>query len=188
MPLRRNPVQSFIRNFIRLIIVIPLWLWLAMPRFLDFFTDAGENTTSIVIGGIITLVILWFAGIIAGMFYILPQWERLVLLRLGKSVGARGPGVFIVPPFIYSVARIVDVRITTYEVKATKTLTRDNIPIDVTAAVELEVENPEKATIDVKKETRGVVGGGAQREYTAEEKQACSLDAMMNGGECEACQ
>jgi regulator of protease activity HflC (stomatin/prohibitin superfamily) len=73
----------------------------------------------------------------------------MVLLRLGKSVGARGPGLFIVPPFIYSVARILDVRITTYEVKATKTLTRDNIPIDVTAAVELEIEDPEKAAIEV---------------------------------------
>jgi len=78
-----------------------------------------------------------------------PQWERMVLLRMGKSVGARGPGFFLVPPFIYSVARILDVRIVTYEVKATKTLTKDNIPIDVTAAVELEIENPEKAAIDV---------------------------------------
>jgi regulator of protease activity HflC (stomatin/prohibitin superfamily) len=83
------------------------------------------------------------------MFFILPQWERLVLLRLGKSVGTRGPGLFIIPPFIYSVARILDVRIQTYEVKATKTLTKDNIPIDVTAAIELEVENPEKAAIAV---------------------------------------
>jgi regulator of protease activity HflC (stomatin/prohibitin superfamily) len=84
------------------------------------------------------------------MFYILPQWERLVLLRLGKSVGAKGPGMFIIPPFIYSVARILDMRITTYEVKATKTLTMDNIPIDVTAAVELEIEDPERAAIAVK--------------------------------------
>jgi regulator of protease activity HflC (stomatin/prohibitin superfamily) len=94
-------------------------------------------------------IIFWFANLLAKMFYILPEWERLVLLRLGKSVGTRGPGMFIIPPFIYSVARILDVRITTYEVKATKTLTRDNIPIDVTAAVELEIEDPEKAAIDV---------------------------------------
>ena len=97
-----------------------------------------------------TILFLWIANIVARMFYVLPQWERLVLLRLGKSVGARGPGVFIVPPFIYSVAQILDVRITTYEVKATKTLTRDNIPIDVTAAVELEIEDPERAAVAVK--------------------------------------
>jgi len=84
------------------------------------------------------------------MVHILPQWERLVLLRLGKSIGARGPGFFLIPPFLYSIARIIDTRITTYEVKATRTLTKDNIPIDVTAAVELEVEDPEKAAVDVK--------------------------------------
>ncbi|MBT4002267.1 MAG: hypothetical protein HOF10_03015 [Chloroflexi bacterium] len=100
-------------------------------------------------GGAKFIFIFWFANLIAKMFYILPQWERLVLLRLGKSVGARGPGLFVIPPFIFSVARILDIRITTYEVKATKTLTRDNIPIDVTAAVELEIEDPVKATIQV---------------------------------------
>jgi len=105
--------------------------------------------TRLITGFIKFIVIFWVANIIAKMFFILPQWERLVLLRLGKSVGARGPGLFIIPPFIFSVARILDVRITTYEVKATKTLTRDNIPVDVTAAVELEIEDPEKAAIDV---------------------------------------
>lgn len=140
----RNPVQSFIRNAIRLVIGFPLWLWLALPDF------QGAGPTSTAVGVIKTLVILWVVNILARMFYILPQWERLVLLRLGKSVGARGPGLFIIPPFIYSVARIIDIRITTYEVKATKTLTNDNIPIDVTAAVELEVEDPEKAAIAVR--------------------------------------
>ncbi len=49
----------------------------------------------------------------------------------------------------------------------------------------LGASNIEKATVSVKKEVRGVAG---RREYTEAEKQACSLDAMMNGGECEACQ
>jgi len=98
--------------------------------------DVGVWTGRLLVGLLKTAVILWVAHTIACMFHVLPQWERLVLLRLGKSVGARGPGFFVVPPFLYSVARIIDVRITTYEVKATKTLTRDNIPIDVTAAVE----------------------------------------------------
>ena len=151
MMLRRNPVQSFIRNFIRLVVFIPLWIWLALPDFQtgSSLTMVSELSGNFIAGLVKTIVILWLANVIAKMFFILPQWERLVLLRLGKSVGARGPGMFVIPPFIYSVARILDVRITTYEVKATKTLTRDNIPIDVTAAVELEIEDPEKAAIDV---------------------------------------
>jgi regulator of protease activity HflC (stomatin/prohibitin superfamily) len=147
MSILRNPVQAFIRNFIRLVVFLPLWLLFG----LGFFTRAFSSgaVSQFIYGGIVSLIILWIANILAGMFYILPQWERLVLLRLGKSVGTRGPGLFIIPPFIYSVARILDVRIQTYEVKATKTLTKDNIPIDVTAAIELEVENPEKAAIAV---------------------------------------
>jgi regulator of protease activity HflC (stomatin/prohibitin superfamily) len=147
MSILKNPVQAFIRNFVRLVVFVPLWLIFALGNFTR--TLSGGNIDQILFGGIKTLVIFWLANIIAGMFYILPQWERLVLLRLGKSVGTKGPGLFVIPPFIYSVARILDVRIQTYEVKATKTLTRDNIPIDVTAAVELEVENPEKAAIAV---------------------------------------
>jgi ribonucleoside-diphosphate reductase alpha chain len=58
----------------------------------------------------------------------------------------------------------------------------------------LQASNIEKATIDVKKEQRGHMAtqtaatATAKREFTAEEKMVCTLDAMMNGGECEACQ
>ncbi|MCK4788116.1 MAG: hypothetical protein KAV87_30515 [Desulfobacteraceae bacterium] len=153
---KRNPVQTFIRNVFRWGIAIPLWYIFAWPIFRNIFSGFRQigieqpSPGRIFFGVVITLVILWVANTIARMFYILPEWERLVLLRLGKSVGVRGPGFFIIPPFIYSIARIIDIRITTYEVKATKTLTKDNVPIDVTAAVEMEIEDPEKAAIRVK--------------------------------------
>jgi len=147
MSIIKNPVQVFIRNLIRLVVFVPLWLIFGLGSFTRAW--GGSNINQLLIGGGITIFLFYLANVIAGMFFILPQWERLVLLRLGRSVGTRGPGLFIIPPFIYSVARILDIRIQTYEVKATKTLTKDNIPIDVTAAVELEVENPEKAAIAV---------------------------------------
>ena len=139
---RRNPVQSFIRNLVRLVILVPLWLLLV-------WSDLDKFESMYIWIAVKSIFLLWFANVFAKMFFIIPQWQRIVLLRLGRSVGARGPGVIIVPPFIYSTARTIDIRITTYEVKATKTLTKDNIPIDVTAAVELEVEDPEKAAIEV---------------------------------------
>ncbi|MBU6327917.1 MAG: ribonucleoside-diphosphate reductase subunit alpha, partial [Verrucomicrobia bacterium] len=53
----------------------------------------------------------------------------------------------------------------------------------------MQASNIEKATIDVKKTTRGTMSGdGLKPEYTPEQKNACSIDAMMNGGTCEACQ
>jgi regulator of protease activity HflC (stomatin/prohibitin superfamily) len=134
------------RGFIRLLIFVPLWFLLAWPYFnASHFRLSG----SLFWASVLTIAVLWLANLFAKMVHVLPQWQRMVLLRLGKSVGARGPGFFLIPPFIYSIARIVDIRITTYEVKATKTLTKDNIPIDVTAAVELEIEDPEKAVIHV---------------------------------------
>jgi len=156
MKFKRNPVQSFVRNFFRWGITIPLWYFIVWPIFrgiadnLDAALKTPPEPGLIALGVILTIVIFWVANTIAKMFHILPEWERIVLLRLGKSVGARGPGFFIIPPFIYSVASIIDIRITTYEVKATRTLTKDNVPIDVVAAVELEIENPEKAVIAVK--------------------------------------
>jgi len=143
---KRNPVQNFMRGLIRLVILVPLWLIIVFPLFGRFRHGVDGSIVWVVL---FTIAIFWVANLFAKMVYVLPQWQRMVLLRLGKSVGVRGPGFFLIPPFIYSVARIVDIRITTYAVKATKTLTKDNIPVDVTAAVELEVENPEKAVIDV---------------------------------------
>lgn len=151
MRTRVNPVQTFIRNFVRLVVFAPLWLLIALRDFQSIWSGAGDAFASDMVWGIVkTIIIFWVANILARMFYVLPEWERIVLLRLGKSVGARGPGLFIIPPFLYSVARIIDIRITTYEVKATKTLTKDNIPVDVVAAVELEVEDPERAAIAVR--------------------------------------
>ncbi|MEA3460172.1 MAG: SPFH domain-containing protein [Chloroflexota bacterium] len=190
MSRERNPVQSFIRNAVRWGLAIPLWLLFARPDFQAAW--AAEDFVRLGLGVLKTGVIFWAAHTTAGMFYVLPQWERLILLRLGKSVGARGPGFFAVPPFIYSVARIVDIRITTYEVKATKTLTRDNIPIDVTAAVELEVEDPEKAAIAVRdywkttewasmEALKSTIGGNDLRPLLSEtERVAAALKAEID--------
>lgn len=153
---RRNAVQTFIRNVVRWSLFIPLWYIFVWPVFKTYSTnityllDNPPPGGKIFLAAFLTIFIFWFSNTMAKMFHILPEWERLVLLRMGKSVGARGPGFFLIPPFIYSVARIVDIRIATYEVKATRTLTKDNVPIDVTAAVEMEIENPEKAVIAVK--------------------------------------
>jgi len=152
---RRNTVQAFIRTVIRLVVIVPLLLLLVYPDLLklgDILLSGvpGDLIFRLVISFVKLVLIFWVGNLMANTVYILPQWERLILLRLGRSVGARGPGLFFIPPFIFEVANIIDVRISTYEVKATKTLTKDNIPVDVTAPVELEIEDPEKAAINVK--------------------------------------
>jgi len=83
-------------------------------------------------GAVVIIVLLfiniWISSIMSRIFYVLPEWERLVLLKVGKFVGVKGPGYFVIPPFLYSVAAIVDIRIVTQQVEATATLTKDNVP------------------------------------------------------------
>lgn len=142
-----NSVQSFVRtvtfifSFGVYFLVFLLWL---LPPVMD-------NNIFATIAFIPLLGIgLWLSSLIAGMIYVLPEWERLVLLRLGKYAGVKGPGFFIIPPFIYSAANIVDIRIMTQQVEATATLTKDNVPTRVTAAIEYQIEDPQKAVVNVR--------------------------------------
>lgn len=141
-----NSVQSFIRSAAWIVSFIILTILLTIPLSAlsssIFYTPTPLLVVSVIFNS-------WISGIVSKMFFILPEWERMVLLRLGKFESIRGPGFFIIPPFVYSVAEIVDTRIETHQVEATATLTKDNVPTKVTAAVEFKVEDPKKATIDV---------------------------------------
>ena len=98
------------------------------------------------------------------------------------------------PPFIYSIASIVDKRIETREVEATNTLTRDNVPAKVTAAVEFKVEDARKAVIDVQNYRQSVIwlatealkntiGGLDLKELLSEREQiAVSLKEQIDKG------
>ncbi len=77
------------------------------------------------------------------------QWERAVVLRLGKYIGLRGPGLFWVMPFIDSVAAYVDQRIITTNFAAEQTLTADTVPVNVDAVLFWMVYDVEKAALEV---------------------------------------
>ena len=99
--------------------------------------------TFLIIFVIIVLVILVLSGL-----RVVQEYERGVVFVLGKSTGAKGPGVFWVPPFISRMIK-VDLRIVTLNVPAQEVITRDNITIKVTAVVYFYVVNPEAAVIRV---------------------------------------
>lgn len=139
-------VQAFIRGIIGFLSLLLLSILLVLPLGAISSTLFGTST---ILSIPAFVFVLWLSSIIAKMFYILPEWEKMVLLRLGKFYAVRGAGLFVIPPFIYSVAAIVDMRIETRQVEATATLTKDNVPTKVTAALEFRVEDPKKATIDV---------------------------------------
>lgn len=140
-----NAVQVFIRSFSWLVTFLLLGAVLLSLGALSS-TMFG---TFWVLGGPVLLFNVWLSGVVSKMFYILPEWQRVVLLRLGKFESVRGPGFFMVPPFIFSAAAVIDTRIQVHQVEATNTLTKDNVPTKVTAAIEYRVEDPQKAVIDV---------------------------------------
>ncbi|MFC1647199.1 SPFH domain-containing protein, partial [Patescibacteria group bacterium] len=152
-PRQTNSVQYFLRFFTFVVSFITLGGY----SFISAINlDSGKLHFSF--GSTVWLIVSFIiSSIISKTIYILPEWERMVLLRLGKFTGVKGPGFFFIPPFIYSVARIVDTRIITQQVEATATLTQDNVPTKVTAAIEFEVENPQKAVIDVQNYLSSVI-------------------------------
>ncbi len=79
---------------------------------------------------------------------IVQQYERGVIFVLGKLTGAKGPGLFFVPPFISRIVK-VDLRIVTLTVPPQEVITRDNVTIKVTAVVYFYVANPTDAVVNV---------------------------------------
>jgi regulator of protease activity HflC (stomatin/prohibitin superfamily) len=77
------------------------------------------------------------------------QWEKVAVLRLGRFIGLRGPGVFHVIPIVDTLSSYVDQRIRVASVTAESTLTRDTVPVNVDANVFWMVWNPEKSILEV---------------------------------------
>ncbi len=77
------------------------------------------------------------------------QWERGVVLRLGRYVGLRGPGLFWVVPFVDSVSSWIDQRTITTGFAAEQTLTSDTVPVNVDAVLFWMVHDAEKAALEV---------------------------------------
>jgi len=77
------------------------------------------------------------------------QWERGVVLRLGRFVGLRGPGLFWVIPFVDSVSSWIDQRTITTGFAAEQTLTSDTVPVNVDAVLFWMVHDAEKAALEV---------------------------------------
>ena len=77
------------------------------------------------------------------------QWERAVVLRLGKYVGLRGPGLFWIVPFVDTISAWVDQRVITTSFAAEETLTSDTVPVNVDAVLFWMVYDPEKAALEV---------------------------------------
>ena len=112
--------------------------------------SASQRSPHGIITGIVLGLILMQSPKIA------RQWERGVVLRLGKYQGLRGPGLFWIVPFIDSVTAWIDQRVITTNFNAEETLTSDTVPVNVDAVLFWMVYDPEKAALEVQDYARAV--------------------------------
>jgi len=98
----------------------------------------------VVIGALVLLLVILALSAIR----VVQQYERGVIFVLGRLIGAKGPGLFLVPPFISRRAK-VDLRIVTLTVPPQEVITRDNVTIKVTAVVYFYVVDPIAAVVNV---------------------------------------
>lgn len=97
---------------------------------------------------VLTLSIL-LSGLVAFAIRIADQWERAVVLRMGKYQGLKGPGPFLIIPIVDSVSAYIDQRVRVSTFKAEQTLTKDTVPVNVDAVVYWTVWDVEKAALEV---------------------------------------
>src|SRR5258706_13859402 len=101
-------------------------------------------TILLVIGAIVLILLMLLFSAIR----VVQQYERGVIFVLGRLIGAKGPGIFLVPPFISRMAK-VDLRIVTLTVPPQEVITRDNVTIKVTAVIYFYVVDPAAAIANV---------------------------------------
>jgi regulator of protease activity HflC (stomatin/prohibitin superfamily) len=97
---------------------------------------------------IAVLVFIFIIIILRSSIKILREYERGVLFRFGRLKGAKGPGIFMIIPFIDRMIK-VDLRTVTLDVPPQDVITRDNVPVKVNAVAYFRVMDPEKAIVEI---------------------------------------
>ncbi len=135
-------------------------------------------------------IVLALLGIFLGYSVkMAQQWEKAVILRLGKLQSIKGPGLFILVPVLDQVAMWVDQRIRTSEFSAEQALTRDTVPVNVDAIVFWMVHDAERAALEIvdynsavqrvaQTSLREMIGSSVLSELLSERKEA---DATLKG-------
>lgn len=119
--------------------------------------NAGSSTAAVWIG----IAFFVAAIIISASIKVADQWEKSVILRLGKFHSLGGPGLFFMVPVIDQVAYWIDTRVITTAFTAEKTLTKDTVPVDVDAVLFWKVFDPKKAALEIS-EYKGAINWASQ--------------------------
>jgi len=96
----------------------------------------------------VMILIFFLISLLSSAIRIVQEYERGVIFRLGRLVGARGPGLFFIIPMIERMVK-VDLRVVTLDVPTQEAITRDNVTVKVNAVVFFRVIDPEAAIVNV---------------------------------------
>lgn len=94
--------------------------------------------------------------LIASSIHIADQWEKAIVLRMGRYKGLRGPGFFMIIPIIDRIDKYIDQRVRVTDFKAEQTLTKDTVPVNVDAVVYWTVWDVEKAALEVQEYVKAI--------------------------------
>ena len=108
--------------------------------------DSMPKLFSLLLWGAIVLVIA--SIVLPQAFRILREYQRGVIFRLGRLVGAKGPGLIVLIPYVDRMVKI-DLRVITIDVPQQEVMTRDNVPVTVDAVVYFKVVDPVAAVVKV---------------------------------------
>ena len=116
------------------IVMVGLWGWLF---YLKLFPIA------------VFVALIIISILVAASIRVANQWEKAVVLRMGKFSGLKGPGLFMIIPILDKIDKYIDQRVRVTDFKAYQTLTKDTVPVNVDAVVYWTVWDVEKAALEV---------------------------------------
>ena len=107
------------------------------------------------LGVIVGAVGATLSALVANAIKVANQWERAIVLRLGRFQGTRGPGLFFIVPIIDRV-RLVDTRLLTEDIRRQEVITRDNVPVSIDGVLFFKVVNVEHAVMRIQDYVYGI--------------------------------
>ncbi len=110
-----------------------------MGQILDLLTGLGFSAL---------IVVILLMGLLSSAIKIVQEYERGVIFRLGRLVGARGPGLFFIIPIVDRMVK-VDLRVVTLEIPSQEAITKDNVTVKVNAVAFFRVVDPSNAIVQV---------------------------------------
>jgi len=137
----------------------------------SYLGTSGANRPAMVLAAVVLAFAAWLAWLgldansrtayflaacMAIVAFLIPQaimvanqWERAVVLWLGKLSAIRGPGLFVIVPFIDEVSSWLDQRIQTTEINAETALSKDTVPVNIDAVIFWQIHDPQRAALEI---------------------------------------